>query len=88
MIFAATPKEILPIVDKQTILYIVEEAIESSIEHIIIVTGKSKRTIEDHFDYSFELEHNLKEKQKFIFWKKTKHLQKSVSIISVKKQKV
>ena len=60
----AMPKEMLPIVDKPTIQYIVEEAIESGIEDIIIVTGKGKRAIEDHFDNSFELEHNLLEKQK------------------------
>ncbi|KRE50998.1 UTP--glucose-1-phosphate uridylyltransferase GalU [Paenibacillus sp. Soil724D2] len=61
----AMPKEMLPIVDKPTIQYIVEEAIESGIEDIIIVTGKGKRAIEDHFDNSFELEQNLLEKQKF-----------------------
>ncbi len=61
----AMPKEMLPIVDKPTIQYIVEEAIESGIEDIIIVTGKGKRAIEDHFDNSFELEHNLLEKEKF-----------------------
>lgn len=59
------PKEMLPIVDKPTIQYIVEEAIESGIEDIIIVTGKGKRAIEDHFDHSFELEQNLYEKGKF-----------------------
>ncbi|WP_077619801.1 UTP--glucose-1-phosphate uridylyltransferase GalU [Bacillus sinesaloumensis] len=61
----AMPKEMLPIVDKPTIQYIVEEAIESGIEDIIIVTGKGKRSIEDHFDNSFELEQNLIEKEKF-----------------------
>ncbi|WP_062514763.1 UTP--glucose-1-phosphate uridylyltransferase GalU [Halobacillus sp. KGW1] len=61
----AMPKEMLPIVDKPTIQYIVEEAIESGIEDIIIVTGKGKRAIEDHFDKNFELESNLKEKEKF-----------------------
>ncbi|OAS17201.1 UTP--glucose-1-phosphate uridylyltransferase GalU [Paenibacillus oryzisoli] len=61
----AMPKEMLPIVDKPTIQYIVEEAVESGIEDIIIVTGKGKRAIEDHFDNSFELEQNLLEKQKF-----------------------
>lgn len=61
----AMPKEMLPIVDKPTIQYIVEEAIESGIEDIIIVTGKGKRAIEDHFDNSFELEQNLLEKEKF-----------------------
>ncbi|MDE5413781.1 UTP--glucose-1-phosphate uridylyltransferase GalU [Alkalihalobacterium chitinilyticum] len=61
----AMPKEMLPIVDKPTIQYIIEEAIESGIEDIIIVTGKGKRSIEDHFDHSFELEQNLLEKGKF-----------------------
>ncbi|WP_129690911.1 UTP--glucose-1-phosphate uridylyltransferase GalU [Gottfriedia acidiceleris] len=61
----AMPKEMLPIVDKPTIQYIVEEAIEAGIEDIIIVTGKGKRAIEDHFDISFELEQNLLEKEKY-----------------------
>ncbi|ARI76528.1 UTP--glucose-1-phosphate uridylyltransferase GalU [Halobacillus mangrovi] len=61
----AMPKEMLPIVDKPTIQYIVEEAIESGIEDIIIVTGKGKRAIEDHFDHAFELEDNLYKKGKF-----------------------
>ncbi|MFB9760930.1 UTP--glucose-1-phosphate uridylyltransferase GalU [Ectobacillus funiculus] len=61
----AMPKEMLPIVDKPTIQYIVEEAIESGIEDIIVVTGKGKRAIEDHFDHSFELEQNLLEKGKY-----------------------
>lgn len=61
----AMPKEMLPIVDKPTIQYIVEEAVQSGIEDIIIVTGKGKRAIEDHFDYAPELENNLVEKEKF-----------------------
>jgi len=61
----AMPKEMLPIVDKPTIQYIVEEAIASGIEEIIIVTGKGKRAIEDHFDHAFELEANLIEKEKY-----------------------
>src|SRR3954465_8892182 len=61
----AMPKEMLPIVDKPTIQYIVEEAIASGIEDIIIVTGKGKRSIEDHFDHSVELEQNLRSKEKF-----------------------
>nr|WP_279326694.1 UTP--glucose-1-phosphate uridylyltransferase GalU [Bacillus kexueae] len=69
----AMPKEMLPIVDKPTIQYIVEEAIESGIEDIIIVTGKGKRAIEDHFDHAFELEQNLMEKQKFELLEKVKH---------------
>ncbi|WP_138496216.1 UTP--glucose-1-phosphate uridylyltransferase GalU [Paenibacillus pinistramenti] len=61
----AMPKEMLPIVDKPTIQYIIEEAVASGIEDIIIVTGKGKRAIEDHFDNSFELEHHLSEKRKW-----------------------
>ncbi len=60
----AMPKEMLPIIDKPMIQYIVEEAIASGIEDILIVTGKNKRAIEDHFDHSFELESHLEEKQK------------------------
>jgi UTP--glucose-1-phosphate uridylyltransferase len=60
----ALPKEMLPIVDKPAIQYIVEEAIKSGIEDILIVTGRNKRAIEDHFDKSFELEYELKSKNK------------------------
>lgn len=55
----AQPKEMLPIVDKPTIQYIVEEAVKSGVEDIIIVTGRNKRSIEDHFDKSIELELEL-----------------------------
>jgi len=58
----AQPKEMLPIVDKPTIQYIVEEAVNSGIEDIIIVTGRNKRSIEDHFDKSIELEMALEQK--------------------------
>lgn len=61
----AMPKEMLPIVDKPTIQYIVEEAVASGIEDIIIVTGKGKRAIEDHFDNAPELEQNLLDKGKY-----------------------
>ena len=57
-------KEMLPIVDKPTIHYIVQEAIDSGIEEIMIITGKNKREIEDYFDSNMELEINLKEKNK------------------------
>lgn len=60
----AQPKEMLPIVDKPAIQYIVEEAIASGVEDIIIVTGRNKRAIEDHFDRSVELEAMLAEKGK------------------------
>ena len=60
----AQPKEMLPIVDKPTIQYIVEEAIESGIEDIMIITGRNKRAIEDHFDKSYELESELEKSNK------------------------
>ena len=59
----AQPKEMLPIVDKPTIQYVIEEAVKSGIEDILIVTGRGKRAIEDHFDKSFELEYFLSQKK-------------------------
>ena len=58
------PKEMLPIVDKPTLQYIIEEAIESGIEEILIITGRNKKSIEDHFDRSVELELELEQKGK------------------------
>ena len=60
----ATPKEMLPIVDKPTIQYIVEEALDSGIEEILIISGHAKRAIEDHFDSAPNLERELEEKGK------------------------
>ncbi|MDT8858818.1 UTP--glucose-1-phosphate uridylyltransferase GalU [Alkalihalobacillus sp. MEB130] len=60
----AQPKEMLPIVDKPTIQYIVEEAVKSGIEDILIITGRGKRAIEDHFDRMVELEEELRRKEK------------------------
>ncbi len=60
----AQPKEMLPVVDKPVVQYLVEEAVASGIEEIIFVTGRGKRAIEDHFDVSYELENTLVEKNK------------------------
>ena len=57
----AQPKEMLPVVDKPAIQYVVEEAVDSGITDIVIITGRGKRAIEDHFDRSLELEHKLAE---------------------------
>lgn len=62
----ALAKEVLPIVDKPTIQFIIEEALASGIEDIVIVDGKSKRSIEDHFDSNPELENNLKKYIKYL----------------------
>lgn len=61
----AQPKEMLPIVDKPAIQFIIEEAIQSGIEEILIITGRNKRAIEDHFDRAVELELTLKEQGKY-----------------------
>ena len=61
----AQPKEMLPIVDKPAIQFIVEEAIASGIEEILIITGRNKRSIEDHFDRNLELEYSLKHSGKY-----------------------
>src|SRR5712672_3557362 len=55
----SSPKEMLPVVDKPAIQYVVEEAVQAGLTDILIVTGRSKRAVEDHFDRNFELEHAL-----------------------------
>ena len=59
------PKEMLPIVDKPTIQYVVEEAVEAGITDILMIIGKGKRAIEEHFDRNMELEYQLEEKQQY-----------------------
>ncbi len=71
----AQPKEMLMVVDKPVIQYLVEEAVKAGIEEIIFVTGRGKRAIEDHFDYSFELEKTLVEKNKLDLLKKVKEIE-------------
>lgn len=72
----ASPKEMLPIVDKPMIQYAVEEAESCNIKEFIMITGKSKRAIEDHFDYAWELEENLKSKGKKAMLKEIQRLAK------------
>lgn len=76
----AQPKEMLPIVDKPTIQFIVEEAVASGIEDIIIVTGRGKRAIEDHFDKSYELEETLLKKEQQELLEKVQHISKMANI--------
>jgi UTP--glucose-1-phosphate uridylyltransferase len=61
----SSPKEMLPVVDKPSIQYVVEEAVAAGLTDILIITGRSKRAIEDHFDRNFELEHYLEQQGKF-----------------------
>ncbi|MCD4718887.1 MAG: UTP--glucose-1-phosphate uridylyltransferase GalU [Desulfobacula sp.] len=70
----AMAKEMLPVVDKPIIQYAVEEAFEAGIEHIIFVTGRGKKALEDHFDRSFEIEHALQEKGKLDLLKQIQEL--------------
>ncbi len=60
----AQPKEMLPVVDRPAIQYVVEEAVAAGIDDILIITGRNKRSLEDHFDRNFELEHQLRSKGK------------------------
>jgi UTP--glucose-1-phosphate uridylyltransferase len=76
----AQPKEMLPVVDKPAIQYVVEEACRAGIEDILIVTGRGKRSIEDHFDRSFELEHYLETKRKFDELKEVREISEMASI--------
>lgn len=85
----AQPKEMLPVYDKPTIQYVIEESVNSGVDDILIVTGKGKRSIEDHFDRSFELEHHLKTKGKEEFLKEIEYISDLADIhfIRQKKQK-
>ncbi|HWR61054.1 MAG TPA: UTP--glucose-1-phosphate uridylyltransferase GalU [Clostridia bacterium] len=82
----AQPKEMLPIVDKPTIQYIVEEAINSGIKEILIVTGRNKRAIEDHFDRSIELELELKRKENEALLKQVRDISNLVDIHYVRQK--
>ena len=70
----AQPKEMLPIVDKPAIQYVVEEAVRAGIQDILIISGRGKRTIEDHFDRSFELEYYLETKGKYDLLKEVREV--------------
>lgn len=83
----AQPKEMLPIVDKPVIQYLVEEAVASGIQEIIIVTGRGKRSIEDHFDDSSELEYNLVEKGHHSLLKEVKKISRLAKFIYVRQPK-
>lgn len=83
----AQPKEMLPIVDKPVIQYLVEEAVASGIREIIIVTGRGKRSIEDHFDDSSELEYNLVEKGHHALLKEVKKISRLAKFIYVRQPK-
>ncbi|WP_308636700.1 UTP--glucose-1-phosphate uridylyltransferase GalU [Paenibacillus silvisoli] len=76
----AQPKEMLPIVDKPTLQYIIEEAVQSGIEEILIITGRNKKSIEDHFDKSVELELELETKGKYDLLEEVRSISDMVNI--------
>ncbi len=80
----AQPKEMLPLVDKPIIQYVVEEAVASGITNIIIVTGRGKNAIEDHFDVSYELENMLKERNKLDLLKQVQEVSSMINISYVR----
>jgi len=81
------PKEMLPLVDKPVIHYVVEEAIKAGIDDILIITGKGKRAIEDYFDRSFELEYYLREKGKFEELKQVEEIGEMIDIYYVRQKR-
>ncbi len=83
----AQPKEMLPIVDKPAIQYIIEEAVASGIESILIVTGRGKRSIEDHFDHSVELELELAAKGKTTLLEQVDHISEMADIHYIRQKK-
>ena len=83
----ASPKEMLPLVDKPLIQYVVEEAKESGIEEIIIITGRGKRAIEDHFDFSVELEYELIEKKRLDLLVEIKNISNMVTFAYIRQKK-
>lgn len=83
----AIPKEMLTIVDRPTIQYIVEEVVASGIDQIILVTSEGKSAIENHFDYNFHLDSVLREKNKIALWEEINNISNLIDIVSVRQKK-
>ena len=82
----AQPKEMLPVVDKPAIQYVVEEAVRAGLHDILIITGRGKRSLEDHFDRSFELEHYLEAGERFEQLKEVRAIAEMAEIHYVRQQ--
>src|SRR4051812_16466284 len=82
----AQPKEMLPLVDKPLIQYVVEEAVSAGIHNITIVTSRGKNAIEDHFDVSFELEHVLEERGKQHLLDEVRHISNMINVSYVRQK--
>lgn len=83
----ASPKEMLPLVDKPLIQYGVEEAVASGLSEVVIITGRGKRAIEDHFDVNFELEYELREKNKLKLLEEVERISNMVSFSYIRQKK-
>ncbi len=83
----ASPKEMMPLVDKPLIQYVVEEAVSSGIEEVVVITGRGKRAIEDHFDVAFELEEDLKAKGKHKLLSEVQRIANLVTFCYIRQKK-
>jgi UTP--glucose-1-phosphate uridylyltransferase len=84
----AQPKEMLPIIDTPTIQYVVQECVDSGIEDILIISGKGKRAIEDHFDRNFELESRIQEKEDEALYTQLKHIENMANIHFIRQKEL
>jgi UTP--glucose-1-phosphate uridylyltransferase len=83
----ASPKEMMPLVDKPLIQYVVEEAVASGIDQVVVITGRNKRAIEDHFDVAFELEEDLKAKGKLKLLSEVQRIANLVTFCYIRQKK-
>ena len=84
----AQPKEMLPVIDTPTIQYVVQEAVDSGIEDILIITGRGKRSIEDHFDRNIELEQRLQERQDEILYNELRSIEEMANIHFIRQKEL
>jgi UTP--glucose-1-phosphate uridylyltransferase len=84
----AQPKEMLPIIDTPTIQYVVQECVDSGIEDILIISGKGKRSIEDHFDRNFELEARLQERSEESLYTQLRHIEDMANIHYIRQKEL
>src|SRR4030066_242751 len=82
------PKEMLPIIDTPVIQYVVQECVESGIEDILIISGKGKRSIEDHFDRNFELEARIQEKEDEVIFNQLRHIEQMANIHFIRQKEL
>jgi UTP--glucose-1-phosphate uridylyltransferase len=84
----ASPKEMLPIIDTPTIQYVVQECVDSGIEDILIISGKGKRSIEDHFDRNYELESRIQEREDEALYTQIRHIENMANIHFIRQKEL